>query len=121
MTDTLSPEDGMTERLDQMGETKRMANAMQKWTREEWIDWYRAERLRIMRMANTARPSVRRTLEWSMPFLDGVISGEIEPVLPPPPPPRMTRMMHAIKTEPTRPKLRLNAKKKAGVTNRAMA
>jgi hypothetical protein len=110
-----------TQRLDKVGETKRLISKMESWGREEYIDWYRNELRRIETLAFRSSPAVRATLEWSLPFFRGVIAGEIEPVLPPPPKPRMTRMMHHFEREPTRPKLRINAKRKAGVTNPAMA
>lgn len=111
----------MTQRQDKMGETKRLISKMESWGREEYIDWYREELRRIETLAFRSSPAVRATLEWSLPFFRGVIAGEIEPVLPPPPKPRMTRVMHHFKPEPTRPKLKLSAKKKAGVTIRATA
>ena len=88
-------------------EAVRLADMMQN--REVLIDWYRGELERVERLANRSSADVRHTLTWVLPWLRGVISGEIQPVVPKAPIPRATRAMHIIGAipPPTRKKLTL--------------
>ena len=71
------------EQAKDLTETRRMANAMMRWSERQWREWYGIQADHIERTANRASPDVRRTLEWSLPYLRSVQYGGLPPVLPP--------------------------------------
>jgi len=92
-------------------EAIRLADMMQD--RDVLIDWYRGELNRVERLANRSSAEVRNTLSWVLPWLRGVIKGEIPPVVPKAPPPRATRAMHIVGAIPPPRRKKLTLKKAA--------
>ena len=92
-------------------EAIRLADMMQD--REVLIDWYARERERVVLFADRSSAEVRNTLSWVLPWLDGVIKGEIPPVVPKAPPPRATRAMHIVGAVPPPRRKKLTLKKVA--------
>ena len=67
-------------------------------TDDELLDWYRDALKQVQMNARWEIPSVARTLEWSLPFLKGVVAGTIPPVRPPPEK-RTSRLRQSTRSE----------------------